>query len=345
MITLVPPFPLRSQGLAQQAYSAGVEASLSALPQAIIDINDLGTAYNLATKGTSVTSNTIGTGAKTFTTQTGLGFVTGMAIRVANSGVNYITADVTSYNSGTGSLVINGTAVSGSGTFTSWTISLAAVGANSAGSISFTPAGNIAASNVQAAIQELDTEKMSTAPTTITTTGNITSNQGSAAVNTLALTNASGVSLSINANANTDANIKTTTNHPLTLSTNNINRLSISNIGTFSAVIPNGSTLYRAYMCRGWVNFNGTGTVAIRASGNVSSVTDNGTGDYTINFIDVLPDADYATIGNASPITAILAAGVLTAVSSVTTGVRVIISDNNTDTAGDYPSISVAVFR
>ena len=47
------------------------------------------------------------------------------------------------------------------------------------------------------------------------------------------------------------------------------------------------------YACRAWVNFNGTGTVAIRASGNVSSITDNGTGDYTINFITVMPDANY----------------------------------------------------
>jgi hypothetical protein len=38
-----------------------------------------------------------------------------------------------------------------------------------------------------------------------------------------------------------------------------------------------------AYGCRAWVNFNGTGTVAIRASGNVSSITDNGVGDYTVN--------------------------------------------------------------
>jgi hypothetical protein len=51
-----------------------------------------------------------------------------------------------------------------------------------------------------------------------------------------------------------------------------------------------------AYGCRAWVNFNGTGTVAIRASGNVSSITDNGTGEYTINFTTALADADYATI-------------------------------------------------
>ena len=53
------------------------------------------------------------------------------------------------------------------------------------------------------------------------------------------------------------------------------------------------------YVARAWVNFNGTGTVAIRASGNVSSITDNGTGDYTVNFTTAMPDADYAFSGAA----------------------------------------------
>jgi hypothetical protein len=48
-----------------------------------------------------------------------------------------------------------------------------------------------------------------------------------------------------------------------------------------------------AYGCRAWVNFNGTGTVAIRASGNVTSITDNGTGDYTVNFTTTMVDANY----------------------------------------------------
>jgi hypothetical protein len=52
-----------------------------------------------------------------------------------------------------------------------------------------------------------------------------------------------------------------------------------------------------AYGCRAWVNFNGTGTPAIRASGNVSSITDNGTGDYTINFTNALVDANYSVTG------------------------------------------------
>ena len=52
-----------------------------------------------------------------------------------------------------------------------------------------------------------------------------------------------------------------------------------------------------AYGCRAWVNFNGTGTVAIRASGNITSITDNGTGDYTLNFTTAMPDANYSVAG------------------------------------------------
>ena len=51
-----------------------------------------------------------------------------------------------------------------------------------------------------------------------------------------------------------------------------------------------------AFGCRAWINFNGTGTPAIRGSGNVTSITDNGTGDYTINFTNAMPDANYAAI-------------------------------------------------
>jgi hypothetical protein len=50
------------------------------------------------------------------------------------------------------------------------------------------------------------------------------------------------------------------------------------------------------YGARAWVNFNGTGTVAIRAGGNVSSITDNGTGDYTVNFATAMQDANYSAV-------------------------------------------------
>jgi hypothetical protein len=52
--------------------------------------------------------------------------------------------------------------------------------------------------------------------------------------------------------------------------------------------------------CKAWVNFNGTGTIAIRASGNVSSITDNGTGYYTVNFTTAMPDANYAVSQSTS---------------------------------------------
>jgi hypothetical protein len=63
--------------------------------------------------------------------------------------------------------------------------------------------------------------------------------------------------------------------------------------GTFQFNSGYGSVA-TAYGCRAWVNFNGTGTVAIRASGNVSSITDNGTGSYTVNFTTAMADANYS---------------------------------------------------
>lgn len=53
------------------------------------------------------------------------------------------------------------------------------------------------------------------------------------------------------------------------------------------------------YACRAWVNFSGIDTVAIRASGNVSSITDNGVGDYTVNFMTAMPNVNYISNLNA----------------------------------------------
>lgn len=63
-------------------------------------------------------------------------------------------------------------------------------------------------------------------------------------------------------------------------------------LGSSTLATPSGSA--PSYTCRAWVNFNGTGTVAIRGSGNVSSITDNGTGDYTVNFTTAMPDVNYS---------------------------------------------------
>lgn len=56
-----------------------------------------------------------------------------------------------------------------------------------------------------------------------------------------------------------------------------------------------------AYGCRAWVNFDGTGTPAIRASGNVSSITDNYTGNWNVNLINAMPDTNYSIIAFMQP--------------------------------------------
>lgn len=63
-----------------------------------------------------------------------------------------------------------------------------------------------------------------------------------------------------------------------------------------SAQIPTVSGTAPLYMCRAWVNFNGTGTVAIKASGNVTSISDNGTGSYAVNLTTAMPDVNYACV-------------------------------------------------
>jgi hypothetical protein len=111
-----------------------------------------------------------------------------------------------------------------------------------------------------------------------------------------------------------------------------------------------------AYGCRAWVNFNGTGTVAIRASGNVSSITDNGTGDYTVNFTTAMPDADYAITGTASRAgtTTQAGAGVTVTPNDVVTArtssaCRIILLVNNGDgsydIAVDSAQVNIAIFR
>ncbi|MCA2930484.1 MAG: hypothetical protein ING36_06910 [Burkholderiales bacterium] len=129
----------------------------------------------------------------------------------------------------------------------------------------------------------------------------------------------------------------------LGLSVDGAERLRLANDGSQSSVIPGGgSTLLPQFACRSWVNFNGTGTVAIRASGNVSSITDNGTGDYTVNFITAMPDANYSAIGTSAETTGAVRS--ISAVANTTTTCRL-----RTGVPGvgfnDCDIVNVAIFR
>jgi hypothetical protein len=100
-------------------------------------------------------------------------------------------------------------------------------------------------------------------------------------------------------------------------------------------------------LCRAWVNFNGTSTVAIRASYNVSSITDNGTGDYTVNFTTALVDANYSA--NATLGTTAGGGAVNPAVSirgqAVTSSTYRFIAQGSTGGNYDLDTLSVAIFR
>ena len=102
---------------------------------------------------------------------------------------------------------------------------------------------------------------------------------------------------------------------------------------------------------KAWVNFNGTGTVSIRGSFNVSSITDNGTGDFTVNFTNSLSDANYATIVNGlgTTGTSMQPGGPRGSATNSTTSVRIgfgtVANSGATNTATDPEVGNVAVFR
>jgi hypothetical protein len=108
-----------------------------------------------------------------------------------------------------------------------------------------------------------------------------------------------------------------------------------------------------AYGCRAWVNFAGTGTPAIRSSGNVSSITDNGTGLFTVNFTTAMPDANYSVSGTASSLgaTASYTHVVTTGDSGnnyggfSTTSVRLNVYGANYSALGDPEYVMACIFR
>jgi hypothetical protein len=109
-------------------------------------------------------------------------------------------------------------------------------------------------------------------------------------------------------------------------------------LGTATQAVPSGTA--PLYAARAWVNFNGTGTVAIRASGNVSSITDNGTGDYTVNFTTAMSDANYAGVAIGSYTYSVI--GISTA---PTTSAFRFAFKNPTSADGDSTYVMAAIFR
>ena len=134
--------------------------------------------------------------------------------------------------------------------------------------------------------------------------------------------------------------------------------ITLQNNGTNAVTVDSGNLQFNsgygsvatAYGCRAWVNFDASsGTPSIRGSGNVSSITDNGTGDFTVNFSNAMPDRNYVVLteGNwgagagayADPNNIFAPYQQAPSTSAVRIGMR------SSSAFFDYAEINVAVFR
>jgi hypothetical protein len=137
-------------------------------------------------------------------------------------------------------------------------------------------------------------------------------------------------------------------------------RITSATSGTFSSTPPANSVTFNTLstsateadnvasrVARAWVNFNGTtnvgGNCTIRSDFNVSTVADNGTGDYTINFSTAMANADYATIGLAQYLnnTGLI---ILEGPNNPSTSSVTVRTKSNANVATDSEYVSVAVF-
>ena len=129
------------------------------------------------------------------------------------------------------------------------------------------------------------------------------------------------------------------------------NNLSVTGTSPTPDALSTASGSAPSYSARAWVNFDGSGAVSIRASGNVSSITDNGTGYYTVNFTTAMPDTNYSWQGSARFNSTGEANGILSTRSNdskTTSGLQVRSFDcaiASTTNPIDSTEINVSVFR
>jgi hypothetical protein len=134
----------------------------------------------------------------------------------------------------------------------------------------------------------------------------------------------------------------------ITLSANATEDLSSAPLMFYSATKLLSPGLVGGMLCRAWVNFDGSGTVAIRASNNVSSITDNGTGDYTVNLTTAMPDAKYCCIiagYHFSSGSSTAGGDIINAVPTNSSSARILNILASSDAYRDLAQISFSIFR
>ena len=172
--------------------------------------------------------------------------------------------------------------------------------------------------------------------------GVTTTASGTSGTNTITVASATGIATGQTVTGTgipVGTTVTAVTGTTITLSANLTATITAQPVAFFTntkTVTPGG---IGSQLCRAWVNFNGTGTVAIRAAFNVSSITDNGVGQYTVNFTTAMPDANYAIVKQDSE------RGVGEIGTPATASCPVILRANTSDSTVDAAYVYVAVFR
>ena len=117
----------------------------------------------------------------------------------------------------------------------------------------------------------------------------------------------------------------------------------LQNTGSGAPAFQNSSGTEIGQLVKAWVNFDGTGTVAIRDDFNVSSITDNGTGDYTVAFTNAMANANYSVICSTMPTPNGNDSGAMP-LNLATTGFEISVQ-NFTNSKTDSALVTSAIFR
>lgn len=321
------PIPVPIRGSA--TFNADAEAFALGMSQFAQDYNALSSVIDASLTSTSTTSLTIGTGSKTLTVQTGLGYVIGYPLRISSTAnpTNFMDGIVTAYNTGTGSLTVNVLSVGGSGTIAAWNTMILPGGGNFAGlSYNKFTERQVFANEVSiASASTIDFTSGNSNQFLITGTNSITSvtmEQGAVIKarfsSSCQLTHGTNLQIEGAENFTTAAGDIATFTSNGTVVRVEISRLSgqsvketpvatqsesedgtidnkyISPLKLRNALNATGSA--PVFAARAWVNFNGNGATGVktpRGSANIATVTKNSTGNYTIVFAENMPSANY----------------------------------------------------
>lgn len=299
---IIPTLPPGPSSTSPAAFDAAADAHVAALPGFVSATNAVGsnvfanaveaasnattastaastattaatTALNSpATQATTATAITIATGSLPIAlAQTGKAFAVGQWVSIndtAAPSTRWLAGGITAFNSGTGAMAVDVAFTMGSGSGTSWAVNPASPVIGNASNLT---SGTIPAARFPATLPALSGANL-TSLDAAQLFGNVDAGR---------LTSVPGGSLTGAVDAG--------------LLSGNVTQARIATALNAGGIAP-------IYACRAWVNFNGTGVVSVNpgASGNVASITDNGTGDYTINFITNMPDTNFCVVSTGS---------------------------------------------